>query len=115
MAPHYATIEEYIATFPPAEQALLQEVRRTIHAAAPDAGESISYQIPTITLDGAHLIYFAGWKHHIALYPVPAVDEAMEQELVPYRAAKSTLRFPLDQPIPSDLISRLVTLAIAQR
>ncbi|HEY8720333.1 iron chaperone [Pengzhenrongella sp.] len=110
---HFASIDAYIAIFPPEVQVLLREVRRAIHRAAPDAGETISYQIPTITLGGTTLIYFAGWKHHIALYPVPEVDEATERELAPYRAAKSTLRFPLKNPIPTALIERLTALAVA--
>ena len=113
MAEHVGGIDAYIDTFPPEVQVLLQEVRRSIRRAAPDAGETISYQIPTITLRGRALIYFAGWKHHIALYPVPEVDEATERELAPYRAAKSTLRFPLTSPIPYPLIERLTAIAAA--
>jgi uncharacterized protein YdhG (YjbR/CyaY superfamily) len=74
----------------------------------PIAGETITYQIPTITLDGTAMLYFAGWKHHISLYPVPTGDEAFEQQVEPYRSAKSTLKFPLSEPIPYDLIEQVV-------
>ena len=111
----FATIDDYISSFPVDVQAILEKVRRTIRNAAPAAGETISYRIPTITLDGRHLVYFAGWKHHVSLYPVPAVDEAFEQELAPYRAARATVRFPLREPIPYELIERLVALRVEQR
>ena len=81
----------------------------------PEAAETISYQIPTFTLDGSAFVYVAGWKHHIAVYPIPSGDAAFEQELAPYRAAKGTLKFPLTQPIPYDLIERVAVLLAAQR
>lgn len=115
MARQFATIDDYISAFPDDVQIILQEVRRTIRNAAPAAEEIISYQIPTITLNGRHLIYFAAWKRHISLYPIPSTDEAFERELAPYRAAKSTLRFPLREPIPYDLIGRLVVLRVQQQ
>jgi uncharacterized protein YdhG (YjbR/CyaY superfamily) len=71
--------------------------------------------MPTITLNGRDLVSFAAWKHHIGLYPLPAVDDALARELAPYRAAKSTVRFPLGQPMPYSLIARLVALHVQQR
>lgn len=115
MADQFATIDGYIGSFPEDVQILLEEVRRTIRNAVPAADETISYQIPTITLNGRHLVHFAAWKHHIGLYPVPTADEAFEQELAPYRAARSTVRFPLRKPMPYDLIERLVALLVTQR
>jgi uncharacterized protein YdhG (YjbR/CyaY superfamily) len=111
----FASIDDYISAFPEDVQIILKEVRRTIRKAAPAADETISYQIPTFTLNGRHLVYFAGWKRYISLYPLPAVDEALERELTPYRAAKSTVRFPLGKPIPYDLIERLVALRVQQQ
>ena len=105
------TVDEYIATFPPEVREVLEEVRRTIHAAVPGAGEKISYQIPTITLDGTSLLHFSGWKSHIALYPIPPIDEDVTQ----YRSGKSTLKFPLDKPIPYDLITRIAKAFLATR
>jgi uncharacterized protein YdhG (YjbR/CyaY superfamily) len=90
---------------------ILEQVRQAIHNALPDADEVISYNIPTFKVGGRPVIYFAGWKSYISLYPVPPVDEATEKRLEPYRAAKSTLRFPLAKPLPYDLIGRLAGLA----
>ena len=115
MADKFASIDDYISSFPEDVQILLEEVRRTIRNAAPAADETISYQMPTITLNGRNLVYFAAWKHHIGLYPIPKSDEAFEQELAPYRAAKGTVRFPLRKPIRYDLIERLIALLVKQR
>src|SRR5512140_1152681 len=84
----FASVEEYIGSFPAGVQPILEQVRRAILDAVPGAGETISYHIPTITLGGRPLLYFAGWKRHISLYPAPAGDEALERRLGPYRAAK---------------------------
>jgi uncharacterized protein YdhG (YjbR/CyaY superfamily) len=105
-----AGVDDYIRQFPEDVRAVLEDVRRTIHKALPDAGETISYQIPTITLGGTRVVHFAGWKKHVSLYPVPDGDEAFQQEIAPYRAGKGTVRFPLDQPVPHHTIERLVTL-----
>ncbi len=94
---------------------MLEQVRSAIRSAAPGAGERISYQMPTITLNGRDLVYFAAWKHHIALYPIPDADEAFEREVAPYRAAKGTLRFPLGKPVPYDFIHRLAVLRVKQQ
>jgi len=115
MADKFATVEEYVSSFPEHVQIILEEVRRTIRKAAPEADETISYQMPTLTLNGRSLVYFAAWKHHIGLYPIPTADEAFERELAPYRAAKNTVRFPLAEPIPYDLIERLVALLVRLR
>ena len=115
MAREHATVDTYIGSFPDDVQTVLQDVRRTIRNTVPAAEETMSYQIPTITLGGRHLVYFAGWKRHISVYPVPAGDEAFERELAPYRAAKGTVRFPLGKPIPHELLARMVTLLVEQR
>jgi uncharacterized protein YdhG (YjbR/CyaY superfamily) len=115
VAETFATIDEYIGSFPTDVQVVLEEVRRTIHDTVPEADEAISYQIPTITLDGKYLVYFAGWKHHVSLYPLPDVDAALEQQLAPYRSGKGTVRFPLGEPIPHELIKELVRLLLQQR
>ena len=115
VATTFATVDEYIGSFPEDVRILLEEIRRRIRAAVPEAAETISYQIPTFTLDGSAFVYFAGWKHHIAVYPIPPGDAAFEQELAPYRAAKGTLKFPLKQPIPYDLIERVAVLLAAHR
>jgi uncharacterized protein YdhG (YjbR/CyaY superfamily) len=110
-----ATVDEYIASFPDEVQVVLEKVRQSIRNVAPEAGETISYKIPTMTLDGRYLVYFAGWQHHISLYPLPGVDDDLEHELARYRTGTGTLRFPLNEPIPYDLIKRVVTLLAQQR
>jgi uncharacterized protein YdhG (YjbR/CyaY superfamily) len=115
MAPKFETVDEYIASFPPAVQTTLQAVRAAMRTAAPGTEEAISYGIPTFTLDGRYLIYFAGWKQHVSIYPIPEGDDALQRELEPYKAAKGTLRFPLDRPMPLDLIERLTAAAYHAR
>ena len=96
-------------------QAKLESVRAVMREAAPATEERISYGIPTFALAGQYVVYFAGWKHHISVYPVPAVDAALEAELAPYVTGKGTLQFPLDQPIPLDLIRQVVEVLMARR
>jgi uncharacterized protein YdhG (YjbR/CyaY superfamily) len=120
MTAQAATIDEYIASCPGGGQEIdvqeiLREIRRRVRRAVPDAGERISYGIPTMTLDGRRLVYFGAWKNHIASYPVPAADTGLQQEIAPYRAGKGTLRFPLRRPVPYDLIERLAALLAQQR
>ena len=103
------TIDEYIAGFPPDVQEKLQAIRSIIKSEAPDAQETIKYLIPTFTLQG-NLISFAAYKTHFGLYPAPLGDEKFNQQLQPYRTEKSTIRFPLDKPIPFDLIREIVRL-----
>ena len=104
-------IDEYIAGFPNDVQEILQKIRMTIRKAAPAAEETIKYQMPTFTLTGK-LISFAAWKRHIGLYPAPTGTEEFNKELSVYRAAKNSVRFPLDQPIPFNLISRIVKFRV---
>jgi uncharacterized protein YdhG (YjbR/CyaY superfamily) len=106
--PNFTSIDEYIATFPDDVQKILQRIRKTIKKAAPKAEETISYQIPTFKLNGSYLIYFAGYKKHVSVYPAPRGEKEFKQELAGYEGGKGTVQFPLDQPIPYDLISRLV-------
>jgi uncharacterized protein YdhG (YjbR/CyaY superfamily) len=115
VAGQFATVDDYISSFPADVQVILEQVRRTIHHAVPGADETISYQIPTITLGGRYLVYFAGWKHHLSVYPVPAGDDAFERDIAPYRAGRGTVKFPYRKPVPYDLIGRLVGLLVHNR
>jgi uncharacterized protein YdhG (YjbR/CyaY superfamily) len=110
------TIDEYIAGFPRETQALLEEIRKTIREAAPEAEETISYDMPTFTLGGSYLIYFAGWKKHIALYPVSGklLDE-LGEELSKYKGSKGSVHFPLNKPMPLDLITRIVKIRLQEK
>ena len=101
------TIDGYIAGFPRDVQATLEKIRRTIRKAAPDAEETIKYQMPTFTLKG-NLVHFAAFKKHIGFYPVPTGIEAFKKELSVYEGGKGSVQFPLDKPIPFDLIGRIV-------
>jgi len=107
------TMDEYIAAFSPEVQAILERIRLTINNAAPDAQETISYQIPTFTLSGA-LVYFAAFKKHIGFYPPVTGDARLEKAISIYAGEKGNLRFPLDQPIPYGLIERIVRLRVKQ-
>lgn len=108
-----ATIDEYIAGFPPAIQEILQQIRATIRAAAPDAQETINYQMPTFTLQG-NLVHFAAFKQHIGFYPTPSGTAHFEAALAPYQGGKGSVRFPLDAPIPYDLIADIVRFRVAE-
>ena len=105
------SIGEYISGFPGDVQAILGRTRTTIKRAAMGAEEAIRYQMPTFILKG-NLISFAAYKQHIGLYPAPTGTRRFNKELAVYRAAKSTVRFPLDGPIPFDLITRIVRLRV---
>jgi len=104
----YRSVDEYIATFPDAAQKVLRRVRSTIRKALPGAEEVISYQIPAYRLHGGAVIYFAGWKKHWSLYPVHAtLLKSLDVETEGRDLAKGTLRFPLDEPIPVRLVTRI--------
>jgi uncharacterized protein YdhG (YjbR/CyaY superfamily) len=108
------SIDEYIAGFPEETQTLLQELRELIRATAPDATETISYAIPTFDLNGRHLVHFAGYERHIGFYPVPSGMEAFKDELKPYKQGKGSVQFPLDEPLPTDLIRRIVVFRVEE-
>jgi len=107
-------IDEYIAGYPPDVQAILRKFRVTIRDAMPDAEETIKYGMPHFTQKGKGVIAFAAWKKHIAIYTVPAGTEKFQREIAPYRAAKSTARFPLNKPIPYPLISQLAKFKLKE-
>ena len=101
------TIDEYIATFPNNVQSILQELRQVIRDSAPEAEEVISYQIPAFKLNGI-LVWFAAFKDHIGFYPKSSAIEAFKKELSGYDISKGTIRFPLDKPIPFELVRKIV-------
>lgn len=109
----FNSIDEYITTFPKDIQKILQELRATIKAAAPDAEEKISYQMPTFFLNG-NLVHFAAFKKHIGFYPTPSGIEAFQKELSVYDGAKGSVQFPIDEPMPLKLISRIVKFRAAE-
>ena len=109
----FISIDEYIATFPEEIQKILEELRATIKAAAPEAEEKISYQIPTFALKG-NLVHFAAFKNHIGFYPTSSGTQAFKHELSIYEGAKGTVRFPIDKPLPLELIRKIVTFRVAE-
>jgi uncharacterized protein YdhG (YjbR/CyaY superfamily) len=104
----FNSIDEYIDSFPKEVQEKLEKIREIVQKTAPKAEETISYGMPTFNLNGSYLIYFAGWKNHISLYPVPSNDEAFQEELSPYLCGKGTAKFPLKKPIPYELVEKIV-------
>jgi uncharacterized protein YdhG (YjbR/CyaY superfamily) len=109
----FTTIDEYIETFPMELQEKLREIRQTIRESAPDATEAISYQMPTFKLNG-NLVHFAAYEHHIGFYPIPSGMEAFKEELSHYKTGKGSAQFPLDQPLPLDLIRRIVEFRVKE-
>lgn len=106
-------IDEYIAGFPPEIQAVLQEIRATVRRAAPDAVEAIAYQMPTFRQEG-NLVHFAAYKKHIGFYPAPTGLEAFKEDLAGYKGSKGAVQFPLDRPIPYDLIRRITAYRVSE-
>jgi uncharacterized protein YdhG (YjbR/CyaY superfamily) len=95
--PAATSIDEYISNFPVYTQQILRDVHATIQAAAPGADEKISYGMPTFTMNDKYLIYFAGWKNHISIYPIPTGNEEFNLKIAPYISGKGTLKFPADR------------------
>ena len=109
-------IDEYIARFPLDIQEILEQIRVTIKKAVPEAEETISYVIPTFNLNGTYLIYFAAYKNHIGFYPVPGSIEKVDKDFASYKTSgKGTLQFPLNKPIPLNLITKLVKFKVKER
>ncbi len=108
------SIDEYIAEFPPETQQVLEALRALIRASAPAATETISYAIPTFDLNGQHLAHFAGYGRRVGFYPGSSGIKAFMEELRPYKSAKGSVQFPLGQPLPVDLIRRIVEFRVAE-
>lgn len=109
----FESIDEYISKFPPEVQEILQTLRRVIRESAPEATEKISYQMPAFYLHG-NLVYFAAHRRHIGFYPTASGVKAFEHELSAYRVSKGTIQFPIDKPLPYDLIKRIVKFRVAE-
>lgn len=113
MKKSFTSIDEYIEEFPEDMQKILEEIRATIKAAAPDAEEKISYQMPTFYLNG-NLIHFAAFKNHIGIYPTPSGTEAFKEEIAKYKTSKGSIQLPLDKPMPLKLIARITKFRVAE-
>jgi len=110
----FKTIDEYIATFPKNVRDVLEELRRVIRESAPGAEETISYGIPTFDLNGRHLVHFAAYKNHVGFYPTSSGIKAFKKELSPFKTSKGTVQFPLDKPIPFDLVKKTVKFRVKE-
>ena len=109
----FRTMDEYIVTFPRNVQVILKELRRTIRDSAPEAEEAITYGMPAFKLNG-NLVFFAAFKNHIGFYPTPSAIEAFKEELSDYEVSKGTIRFPMNRPVPLDLVRRIVTYRVKE-
>lgn len=109
----FTSIDEYISTFPEDVQKILEKIRATIKAAAPEADEKISYQMPTFFLKG-NLIHFAAFKNHIGLYPTPSGTQAFKDEIAIYQGGKGSIKLPIDEPMPLKLIAKIVKFRVAE-
>jgi uncharacterized protein YdhG (YjbR/CyaY superfamily) len=105
MRPRFESVDQYIASFPQQTQEVLNKIRQTIHSVMPEADQVISYNIPTFKVGGKYVVYFAGYDKHVSVYPVH--QSTLDKELAPYLSGKGTAKFPLDKPIPYDLIKKV--------
>lgn len=107
-------MDAYIASFPNEVRDTLQKIRRTIAHAAPGSVEAMSYQIPTFKLNGGNLVHFAAWKDHVGFYATPSGNAAFKKELAKYKVAKGSIQFPLDEPVPYDLVTKMVLFRVKE-
>ncbi len=114
MKNQFDSIDEYIDSFPDNVQVILEKMRQTIRWAAPEAKEAISYQMPTFKLNGKNLVHFAAFKKHIGFYPTPSGIESFQKELSLYKGAKGSVQFPLDRPIPYELVKKIVIYRVKE-
>ena len=114
MRDQFATIDAYLAAFPPDVQEKLQGIRAVIRRAAPDAEEAIRYGIPTFRQNGSNLVHFAAFKDHLSFFPTASGVAEFQKELSPYHLSKGTIQFPLDKPVPYDLVERIVRFRVAE-
>lgn len=108
MAEEFASIEAYLDSLPPDVRTALEQLRTTIREVVPDGEDVIRYNIPTVQRGGRSIVHYAGWTHHVSLYPAPDGDPDLEREVAPYLTGRSTLKFTLDQPLPLELVAKVV-------
>ena len=109
------TVDAYIAALEGDAQRVAVQLREIIRSAAPGITETVRYKMPCFLVDGEYLVYFGSWKNHIGLYPIPVLDSDLEADVGPYRAAKDTVRFRYKDPVPADLVERLIAELIRRR
>jgi uncharacterized protein YdhG (YjbR/CyaY superfamily) len=111
----FGTVDEYVEALPEDVRPIMEKIRATIRDVVPGVGETISYAMPTFTLDGLPLVHVAAWKKHIGIYPLPALDGALADEVAPYRGAKDAMHLPLREPVPYLLVGRVVAVLVEHR
>jgi uncharacterized protein YdhG (YjbR/CyaY superfamily) len=115
MAAGFTTVDEYVAALPEDVRPVMERIRAAIRNVVPDVAETISYQMPTFTLDGRPLVHVAAWKKHIGLYPLPPLDDDLAAQVAPYRAATDTMQLKYARPIPYDLVERVLRVILQRR
>lgn len=111
----FTTIDEYINSFPKEVGEILQTLRQVIKEEVPEeTTETISYGIPTFKLNGKYIVYFAGYKKHVSIYPILHTDDSLKKDLAPYIKGRGTLQFPLDKPLPLPLIRNVVKILVKE-
>ncbi len=115
MAGRFPTVDDYAAALPEDVRSVLDEVRRVVRRVVPDVDETISYQMPTFVLDGKPLVHVAAWKKHLGLYPLRPMDGELAAQVEPYRGAMDAMQLRYDQPVPYDLVERVVAVLLEQR
>lgn len=115
MAEKFANVDDYLDSLSPESRAALEQVRERVRATVPGADEVITYNIPTLQQDGRNLVHYAGWAAHVSLYPVPVGDESLQRAVAPYVAGKGTVKLPLSEPMPLDLVQRIVEALVDER
>jgi uncharacterized protein YdhG (YjbR/CyaY superfamily) len=111
----FETVDEYVAALPDDVQPVMERLRASIRSVVPDIRETISYAMPTFVLDGQPLVHLAAWKKHVGLYPLPAMDGELAREVEPYRGAKDAMQLKYAQPIPYDLVERVIGVLLQRR
>ena len=109
-ATRFDTVQEYLDSFPDDTKTVLHRIQQSVRSVIPNSDEVISYGIPTYRLEGRAVVHFAGWRNHVSIYPVPDADDRTEKALAPYRHARGTLQFALDEDVPYELIERVIAL-----
>jgi uncharacterized protein YdhG (YjbR/CyaY superfamily) len=115
VAGRFSTVDDYVDSLPEHVRPVMAGIRGSIRTVVPDVGETISYQMPTFVLDGRPLVHVAAWKKHVGLYPLPPMDEDLAREVAPYRGAKDAMQLRYDQPIPYELVERVVAVLLQRR
>lgn len=115
MAGRFATVDEYVASLPADVKPVVEGIRRTVRRVVPGVAETISYQMPTFTLDGRPLVHAAAWKKHLGLYPLPPMDGELAARVAPYRGAKDAMHLRYDRPIPYDLVEEVLAVLLERR